>query len=288
MQADPELTLTSTYHPCSQMVGILRGHLTAALALLGGPRLSGSRVHAARQELKRARAALRLLRESLDAGQFREADSTLRQAAQLLGQARDSDVLLHVCSRLSKRIKDESCATSLKLLRKQLLQERRSASSHALGEPRRAVKTLLTQSLDRTREWRVSNDVDLLTRAMQRTYRKGRACYRDARESHTDEDLHAWRKQVKYAACQLEALGTLAPTRMTRRLQRSSKLARALGRDRDLSLLHKRLADAGLDADVTLRLTNTIRRERARLQRQAFELGEQLYRIKPRQLQPLS
>ena len=78
MHAEPELTLTSTYHPCNQVAGILRGHLAAALKLLNATKPSGASIHAARQELKRARAMLRLLRESVDAEQFRLEDATLR------------------------------------------------------------------------------------------------------------------------------------------------------------------------------------------------------------------
>lgn len=286
MHANSELTLISTYHPCNQLAGILRGHLASALTLLGAPKPSGSRIHAARQELKRARATLRLLRESIDPQRFRQEDATLRQAAQLLNRARDSEVLVRVFARLRECVKDGRPRTNLEPLHKLLLQERRSATTSAL--PLRAVGTLLMQSRERSRDWSVTNDLDLLTTGMQRTYQKGRTCYRAARESHADEHLHAWRRQVKYSAYQLEALGSLIPARMTRRLRRSAKLGKVLGRDHDLALLHKRIPDAHLDAVATLRLKNAIRRERSKLQRRALNLGERLYRAKPRKFQPLN
>lgn len=212
--------------------------------------------------------------------------ATLRQAAQLLNSARDSEVLVRVFSRVRAHVKDESPRTKLESLHKLLLQERRSATSNAL--PLRAVRTLLMQSRARSREWLVINDLDLLTTGMQRTYRNGRARYRAACESRTDEQFHAWRRQVKYCAYQLEALGSLAPARMRKRLRRTAKLGKVLGRDHDLCLLSQRVADAHLDAAATLLVANAIKHERAKLQRQALELGKRLYRAKARNFQPLN
>jgi len=289
MSTDPQLTLTSTYHPCNQVVGVLRGHVSAALTLLSAQKKpSASRIHAARQELKRARATLRLLQRTVDREQFRQEDATLRQAARQLNSARDSDVLWRVFSRLQELVKDESSQTNLEPLSRLLLQERRSATTKALTTPLTNASTLLLQVRERTGDWLVSNDMDLVTRAVQRTYRKGHSCFHVARESQADEDLHAWRRQVKYLGYQLEALGPLAPARMTKRLRKCAKLAKALGRDHDLSLLQKRIGDVDLDAASSMRLRDTIVRERTKLQRQATDLGERLYSVKPRQFQPLN
>jgi CHAD domain-containing protein len=288
MDAASELRLPSTYHPCTQTAGILRGHLTAALTILNSAKPSRSRIHAARQELKRARATLRLLRESIDSHCYRQEDGTLRQAAGCLNEARDSDVLFRVFTRLQKSLKDEQPRMNLEPLREQLLQERRSTASHAHSERLKPARTLLMQSKERIHDWSIDNDLDLLTRAMQRTYRRGRAYYRAARESHATEEIHAWRRQVKYSAYQLETVGSFAPRKIGRRLRRCARLAKLLGRDHDLSLLQARISDTRLDVASALRLTNAIRHERTRLQRQALKLGERLYRIKPRQFHPLN
>src|SRR4029434_1205542 len=47
MHASSELTLTSTYNPGSQAVGLLRGHVVAALAQLASGRPSAAKIHAA-------------------------------------------------------------------------------------------------------------------------------------------------------------------------------------------------------------------------------------------------
>lgn len=286
MRAAPQPALTSTYHPCNQVAGILRAHVAAALALLHSDRPGASGIHTARQELKRARAALRLLRESIDREEFRQEDATLQQAAQQLNDVRDCEVVLRVFLRLRAALQDEPRRPRLEPLHKLLLQQRRSAS--ALREPLEAAGTLLTQARERARDWSVENDLDLLARAMQRTYSKGRGGYRAVCEAATDEHLHAWRRQVKYSAYQLEALGSLAPDRVKKRLRRSAKLARLLGRDRDLSLLHQAIPDAHLDAASRLRLERAITSRRTELQRRALQLGRRLYRTKARKFRPLT
>jgi CHAD domain-containing protein len=288
MRDEPELALTSTYHPCNQVASFLRGHVAGALTLLGSAKPSGSSIHAARQELKRARAALRLLRESIGAEHFRQEDEILRQAARQLNDVRDSEVVLRVFARLRDGLKDELRQVNLEPLHKLLLQEQRRAASAALDAPLGTARTLLGQAKVRSRDWSVKNDLDLLAKAMRRTYRKGRDCYRTACASATDENLHAWRRQVKYSAYQLETLGSLMPGRMRRRLRRCARLARMLGRDHDLLMLHQRISDTDLDAAVSLQLDRAIERERAKLQRRALELGKRLYRAKPRRFQPVS
>ncbi|HEY7640823.1 MAG TPA: CHAD domain-containing protein [Steroidobacteraceae bacterium] len=288
MRAAAELALTSAYHPCNQIVGILRGHVAHALTLLGTSKPNAARIHAARQELKRARATLRLLRDSIDPEDFRQEDKALREAARHLNDARDSEVVLRVFHRLRETLGNEPQPLHLEPLRQLLLHGHRNATADALREPLTAARTLLARTKERTRSWRVSNDLDLLTTSMQRTYTKGRDCFRLARRSHSDGDLHAWRRQVKYSTHQLEALGLLAPPRMRRRLQKCAKLAKVLGRDRDFTLLHQRIGDAELDAVSSLRLAREIARERHDLQARAIELGRRLYRTKPRKFQPLN
>jgi CHAD domain-containing protein len=288
MRAAPQLALSSTYHPGKQVTGILRGHVAAALDFLGSSKLSGSSIHGARQEIKRARAALRLLRESIDPGLFRVEDAALRRAAQQLTDVRDCEVVLRVFYRLRDSLKEERRPPNLEPLHKLLLKEQRTAAEIARRESLASAKNPLMQVMERTRAWPVANDLDLLTAAMQRTYRQGRARYRAAFESPADDRLHAWRGQVKYSAYQLEALGSLTPARMKKRLRRCAKLARLLGRDHDLLMLHRRLSGAQLDAASRLRLDRAIECERADLQRRALELGKRLYRAKPRRFQPLN
>jgi hypothetical protein len=279
--------LTSTYHPGSQAVELLRGHVAAARAQLATSQSSAAKIHGARKDLKRARATLRLIREALDPNLYYEEDAHLRRAARMLNDMRDAEVLLRAFARLRKSVKESRPDANLEPLHRLLLAERRRASATKLGERLQDARAVLTQAHERTREWSVANDMDQLARGMRRTYRKGRFCYRAACELRSDERLHAWRRQVKYSAHQLEAMRSIGRARMAKRLHLCMQLADLLGRDHDLAMLHERAAAADIDATSALHLADAIRRQRARLQRKALKLGARLYRAKPRKFQPL-
>ncbi len=285
MLAPSALTLTSTRRPATQAAGLLRTHLGAALAQLAPAKPNGARIHAARKELKRARAILRLMREAIGRDDYDEADAELRGTARMLNDVRDADVVLRALARLC-RSADESA--SLEPLRRLLLEERRQARSATLGKRLKDIRAALLRCKDRTRAWSIADDIDLMMAGMQRTYRNARRCYRAACETHSDEHLHAWRRQVKYCAYQLEAIRPVGSRKMHEQLINCTKVADLLGKDHDLAILHQRAGAADLDAASALHFADMIGHERARLQRKALKLGDQLYRAKPRVFQQLA
>lgn len=223
----------------------------------------------------------------MDPNEYGAEDADLRRAAQMLNEVRDAEVLLRAFARLRNSLKETRPRANLERLHKLLLEERRRATAANSRQQLPAARAVLMRATQRTREWSVANDMDLLTKGMQRTYRKGRFCYRAACESPCDERLHAWRRQVKYCAYQLEATGTIGSAKAAKRLRLCTKLADLLGRDHDLAMLHQRVVAADLNATTALSCTNAIRRQRARLQRKARKLGARLYRAKPREFRPL-
>src|ERR1700680_3252769 len=57
-------------------------------------------VHQTRKHLKKARAALRLVRKEIGRGLFRQQDHALRNAARLISDIRDAEVRLQTVRRL--------------------------------------------------------------------------------------------------------------------------------------------------------------------------------------------
>src|SRR5262249_11482283 len=91
----------------------LRKHVEGALEHLVKARVSDEDVHRARRSLKKARAALRLMRPGITDAQYRGLNATLRDAARPLSQVRDSKVLLDTLRGLEHRYGE--AAHSLKL-----------------------------------------------------------------------------------------------------------------------------------------------------------------------------
>ena len=74
---------------------ICRKQIEAAIAITSGDKkTSDTPVHEMRKHLKKARAALRLVRKEIGRGLFREQNRCLRDVARLTSEIRDAEVRL--------------------------------------------------------------------------------------------------------------------------------------------------------------------------------------------------
>lgn len=215
---------------------------------------SGESVHEARKALKKARAALRLLRPALGETRFREENEALRDAGRFLAPARDI--------RSARIALEDLGAASLA----RVLQVKEEKARRALR-----IEACL-EMLERARRDDLSHlDASRLDAGLRRTYRKGREALARAQEQASAEALHEWRKQVKYLFHSLQALGASG----TKAARRADKLAGRLGEDHDLALLStSELPGAKLRKRIDAR--------RSKLQKRAFALGKKLYGSKPK------
>jgi CHAD domain-containing protein len=120
---------------------------------------------------------------------------------------------------------------------------------------------------------------------LKRVYRQGRKAFATSRAIPSPENLHEWRKQVKYLWHQLQVLEPLRPGAIGKRADRAArKLADHLGDDHDLSVLRTKvanMADEFPDTASCSALLALIDRYRTRLQDKAFALGRRLYEKEP-------
>src|ERR1700680_2607244 len=104
-------------------------HIENAERALGASRLSDVDVHLARKEIKKSRAALRLLRAALTEATYRREDAALRSAARALNAARDARVLVRALDSLCRRRvalgKTRAAATLSRMLRRGQAQAQR-------------------------------------------------------------------------------------------------------------------------------------------------------------------
>jgi hypothetical protein len=251
----------------------LRRDLECALVALDGeaPLRDGS-VHKARKAIKRARAALRLMRAEIGDAAYRRANLRLRDAARPLSRLRDAKVLLDVIAKLRAHDKDRELAT----LEEELHREREAARHEVAERPatlrsiRRSIKSVLFES----RSWRAPSDA-MLRRTVERLYRNGRKAFELADADRSDETLLEARKQSDYLG---KALDTRAG-QPARAAQRAEAVADALGDDHDLAVLAKKLGDTPRGRTERALLAQLGRRRR-KLQRTASKRGRHLYRHK--------
>lgn len=252
--------------------------LASAREALGAASLDDESVHAVRQALKRARAALRLLRDAIGEVRYARENARLRATARPLAKPRDAAVLARLLENVQSRRamrRDEELLVSL---RGRLLQSRarrlaRLRTSEAITKMRRE----LHRSLRQTARWRLAGDAGTATVAgVERMYRSGRRAMRSIAQRPSTERLHEWRKRAKYLAITLQLLHA-AGVECGNAKTRAGRLAQLLGDDHDLALLAQALQRAGARR-VAIRKVEKKRRD---LQKRAMKLGHRIYKRSP-------
>ena len=264
------------------------GELVAALdevlqALQDQPG-SDDAVHTARKAIKRARAALRLLRDPLGEETFKRENTVLRDAGRCLAPVRDARSLVDACQAFRKRHSNLLQGEAYDALTTQL-QARLDNQRHELQRTGAILQKCmaLTTTCNEHLSQRHIDSAHTVERGLERIFHKGRKTRAGAKKDGSPRALHEWRKQVKYLSNALKVLDDPSPA-LRKIAKRSDKLADRLGEDHDLAELVSCLADPQLaiSVDEQRHLLSLIERRRARLQKKAHAIGSKIYRRKPR------
>jgi hypothetical protein len=233
-------------------------------------------VHRARKDLKRARAALHLLRPSLSRQSYEMQKTAIRSAAAALGGVRDCRVICAALDRI-----EPACALSLPSpahrLRLQLIETSQRARDRLSGK----VMQDLRETLARALEAIAAEPVRFLSRAvvareLAKRYRKGRIARDSIGARQSAGRFHEWRKQTQCLRYQLSILKR--SPRLRRRLRRVAEL---LGEDHDLWMLSRTIRRLSQHTHAYTEMLSHIRRRRSELQRAAARAGRMAYRRAP-------
>jgi CHAD domain-containing protein len=261
--------------------GALCDDIAAALeALWERRRPNDDSMHEVRKDLKRARAALRLLRDAVGDAAYERENLELRDAARPLSGVRDAAVGLEVVRGLLDKEKKPARRQMLVDLRRRLLEERERARRKLFGGPRlAAIESSLQEAGERAEYWRYPAHDAPLRAGLERLYRKGRKALKSARSNRSTESLHESRKQVKYLQ-QALTIAANGSGRLRKLSRRAAKVAERLGDDHDLAELQARLAAMPARSKAEAKLLARIEARRAKLQKKAFKLARRIYRRK--------
>jgi len=266
---------------------ITRRRIKSALQTLDPKKSDDDSIHEARKELKKARAALRLLRDALGKKTYKRENTALRDAARPLSEIRDGRVLLDALSSLVKYY--GAPAKSLHLTKfKQSLSRRRTLSRQkVLGKsgPLHDARKTLRKVRTRSGHWRVGrHGWSVLGAGLKRTYAKGRDAFKQAKTRPDNDSLHEWRKQTKYLWHELQLFDSLDAAQVQQLADAAHKVEDVLGDDHDLAVLYERALEARDTFDkrpTHEALLNLIMRCRAGMQQKALQLGLRLYEDTP-------
>jgi CHAD domain-containing protein len=245
-----------------------------------------ARVHEARKRIKRARAALRLIRKPLGGRRFRRENEALRDAGRPLSEVRDAKILVEAFDALLESGRGHR-RPGLRRVRQMLIAHQSSVRRRVYSrkEPLKPVTDALRSARKRAKAWHVGGDGwAALGPGLRRVYRAGRRVFAEVCREASDERLHELRKQAKYLWHQLEMLEPIAPSPIKVLARRTHRLSDQLGRDHDLAVLKNQVSRSGARVPRTEveAISRLIDRRRAQLRAKAMGLGARVYEERPR------
>jgi CHAD domain-containing protein len=261
----------------------LRRQIGDASRTLREPALTDKAIHKARKDLKRARANLRLLRKAVGGLAYTRTNAALRDAARPLSSVRDAKVMAVTLDSLLERETNAARRALLVKLHGVLEQARVAAMQEmeGAGEAEKSASAL-EQTWGRVDRWRVPAKRPSLVRSgIRRIYRRAREALAAVRSECSPENLHEWRKQVKYLSQALESFRPTEAPAVAKRIKRAEAVADALGQDHDLVMLQKEVTRLHASSNARTGLFTEIAQRRQALQAKALNKSRGLFKEKP-------
>lgn len=246
----------------------------------------GEPVHSLRKRFKRLRAVCRLVRDEAGKKTYKRRNRQFREAGKPLTEVRDCEVLVETLDNLVResggRIPSDAAARVRQMLESRQQQIRRQAlqEGDTIGNVARIVK----DGLDRVNGWRIRGGWSAIRPGLERGYTHCQRAGAAAAINRSVENLHEWRKQAKYFWHQLQLVAPTNPDVLNPMADAIHELTKRLGDDHDLAVLEQTIsenkaAENGSHAaePALVNFVTLIEPRRAELQKQAFELEQQLF-----------
>jgi CHAD domain-containing protein len=264
---------------------ICRKQIELAIAIAAGKKeAKDTPVHETRKHLKKARAALWLVRKEIGRGLFRQQDHCLRDVGRLISEIRDSEVRLQTVQQLQGITRRHQRRNYQKL--EQMLALELENFVAAFAEWHSQAIPMLKSVLDKTDNWAVDQfSCKQLRRAVQTAYKRGRNALAEAKKNPSTESFHLFRSEAKQLWYHLRILRPVNPVVLNNLTDELNSLGELLGRAHDLGFLGERLRTEHGRSEWQRegqQLLAVIETSQSDLQRGARELGERFYTEHPR------
>jgi CYTH domain-containing protein/CHAD domain-containing protein len=239
-------------------------------------------IHGARKDLKKARAALRLVREGLGEKAFKLENRALRDAARALSASRDAEVKLATLDALADGDGDVP-PTATALWREALAADRDRIVGGESGGTEEAVAAIEAVAA-RAPGWKLRADGwKLLSPGLDTAYREGREAFAALGEEPDFEAVHELRKRGKDLWYQLRLLRDAWQPVLEPAAEEIHDFTEKLGDHHDLAVLCVDLVGrAEVDALDREKLRVLIEARQASLLAEARAAGERVYAEKPK------
>ncbi len=241
-------------------------------------------IHDARVCVKKIRALLRLIRDSVGDTTFQAEDTAYRDAGRMLSRVRDSAAMLEIVDKLINHFSGQLSKNAFASVRAPLLRSRKEQQQDRNSAMVKAAEAL-REARARVKEWPESGHHQALTGGLKQIFKRGRTNFATAYDQPSVENFHEWRKQVKYLLYQTRVLRPLWQTMMEALAAELDTLGKHLSEDHDLAILREELSEQleksenRTDIEALVALVDQRRNE---LEICARVLGARIYADKPR------
>jgi len=238
----------------------------------------------ARVCIKKIRAVLRLIRDSLGKTTYEEEDAQYRDAAQKLSKVRDSAAMIEITNKLVEHFSDQLAPHAFDSVRS-LLRHSRKTQPQDRTKAMTAAARSLRETRKRLQEWPHVGQRRSLSRGLRRVFKNGRAHFDTAYDQPGVKNFHEWRIQVKHLHYQTHVLRPIWQQMMKALEAELKTLAKYLSEDHDLALLRDKVSEHLAKADDRTEietLVALIDQRRNELEISARVLGTRIYAEKPR------
>ena len=264
---------------------ICQAEICKAIGIADGSReTDDTPVHQIRKHLKKARAALRLVRKEIGRSAFRQQDHWLRDAGRLVSEVRDAEVRLDTVRQLQS-IKPRRGRAPYARLEQMLTLELENFLA-AFAEWQSQTLPLLQQVRIATDTWTVAHfDARQLRQAIQGSYKRARCSLNDARKNSSPEAFHEFRSDAKVLFYQLRIVQPINPVVVKNLADELKSVGDLLGRAHDLTFLGERLRrdnDHSAWHRESQKLLAVLEVSESDLHRAAADLAERFFAERPR------
>jgi len=249
---------------------------------LNHPEKIEKHIHHVRVDIKKLRSWIRLVQSNSDKQEWREIDRCLRDMAKQWSAKRDEEVVSETLVWLKKKERNQHVAVSINRLYTTIQDNsiKQSAYKNTVKIPDRVFldnlkrKTLLAAKYETIRQ------------GLQKTYKRAlklgaKACS----EKGTVDDLHKFRRWVKYLSYQLEFIEAMYTDNSGNMHNQLDKLGKRLGRIHDLVMIKNRIKHFPENEDFRNDICETgmaTDRKMNKLVKQTKQSFDSIFVLKPR------
>ena len=266
---------------------IALGELRTALAELHDDTLTDpKRVHVVRKHMKKLRGLIRLIRSGFR--DYRAENAAYRDAARLLSELRDGDVLIATYDTLCAHYKGSINRRRFSSIRRVLTwRTKQRWASDDIRDRLATFEKEVRAAEKRVAKWKLRDKgFKTMAAGIENLYGRARFAMSVAETAPTEPNMHEWRKRVKYHWYHARLLKPMAPGVMKPHIALAARLSDVLGDHHDLDVFLDELpgiAKRAKSADIA-GFRRLIRKRRKELEVEAFDLGRQLLSEDPDEL----